>query len=993
MSDDSMIEAFVDEAREHLETIEDDILTLEKQGDTPDTTLVDSVFRAMHTIKGNAGFFGLNTIRNLAHALEDLLSCIRNGEMVMTRANADAVLEGVDLLNRFLEAPESSNGVDTSEIVGRLRGLIAHDVGDEKGEELRKVHSLQDEGGANLNLDLTGLDLGKVRPEQHLVLVEFNLAEWEKKNKINLLKLVKNFQKNGNILDVQVQHEMIDMQKEAQSASIICKVILATELNNEKLVDILKLPEDSCKGIQSIDPSLLDDKEEGNEEPSAPKDVMTQAETLTMGDLAPLVSIMDTLKKEMENQEHAGAWNTTAVRLLKLAEQLLMGEVHFENGSVKLKEGLRKLFPASKKNTIPPEEDGFAGLDDEPEEMVPVLASSSGMEVNPIIAPHLQEFVSTRLSSLDELEVMILESEKGNAEAQGSIKAYLHTLKGELGVLELDVHAELVHAIESALQSEMMTSEQLLQYKDYLATVMQSYDGKIIQLPDQSILDQLLAPEFHFSLAGTAETAIQTHAIATPPAETVRSETFETSKESTTEAPTSQEPLKTTINGQKPAESSAATQKTYTVNGEKPEDSAPVHENPQSETRVSGDTAPGVKKPRQDDSLRVSVGRLDKLIDTIGEAVIAHSIATGDPVVNDTKNPVTASERNLLKQKLNRLDMIMRQIQEYSMSLRMISLKGTFQKMSRLVRDLSRDLQKPVEFVMEGEDTELDKSIVENLGDPLIHMVRNSMDHGIEDQEERKKAGKNPTGTVTLKAYHKAGNVVIEVRDDGKGLDNAQLLAKAIKKGLVKEDDQLTDDEIQQLIFHPGFSTKEAVSQLSGRGVGMDVVKRNIEAMRGAVEISSEYGKGSVFTIKLPLTLAIISGMIISSNKEKYIIPTLAIIETLRVKHDTVQSVTGKGEMIKLRNELLKVVHVDEVLETGTKNSGWEERIGLVVEDAMGRKCALLTDHILDQQQVVIKKIGEGLGEIQGVSGGAIMNDGNISLILDVNGIIKTANS
>jgi len=987
MSDDSMIEAFVDEAREHLETIEDDILTLEKQGDTPDTTLVDSVFRAMHTIKGNAGFFGLNTIRDLAHALEDLLSCIRNGEMVMTRANADAVLEGVDLLNRFLENPESSNGVDTSEIVGRLRGLIAHDVGDEKGEELRKVHTLQDEGGEDLNLDLTGLDLGKVRPAQHLVLVEFNLAEWEKNNKLNLMKLVKNFQKNGNILDVQVQHEMIDMQKEAQTAMIICKVILATELNNEKLVDILKLPKDSCKGIQSIDSSHLDEEGESNIPHSAPKDVITLAENLTMGDLAPLVSIMDTLKKEMETEEHAGAWKTTAVRLLKLAEQLLMGEVHFENGSGKLREGLRKLFPAGTKTTAPPTEDDFAGLDEEPEEIASAASSSSSMEVNPLMAPHLQEFVSSLLSSLDELEVMILESEKGIAEAQGSIKAYLHTLKGELGVLELDAHAELVHAIESALQSDMMTSEQLLQYKDYLATVMQSYDGKSIQLPDQSVLDQLLAPEFHFSIAAANDAKEDPK--ATKPAEV---DTPKPQQESTLETAPSLDAPKAPINGQKPT-ASQTTEKTSAINGEKPEAPAPLKKKADDEIPGSAEAVPGVKKPRQDDSLRVSVGRLDKLIDTIGEAVIAHSIATGDPVVNDTKNPVTASERNLLKQKLNRLDMIMRQIQEFSMSLRMISLKGTFQKMSRLVRDLSRDLQKPVDFVMEGEDTELDKSIVENLGDPLIHMVRNSMDHGIEDQETRKKAGKKPTGTVTLKAYHKAGNVVIEVRDDGKGLDNAQLLAKAIKKGIVKEDDQLTDDEIQQLIFHPGFSTKEAVSQLSGRGVGMDVVKRNIEAMRGAVEISSEYGKGSVFTIKLPLTLAIISGMIISSNKEKYIIPTLAIVETLRVKHETVQSVTGKGEMIKLRNELLKVVHVDEVLETGAKNSGWEERIGLVVEDAMGRKCALLTDHILDQQQVVIKKIGEGLGEIQGVSGGAIMNDGNISLILDVNGIIKTANN
>ncbi|MBN1759969.1 MAG: chemotaxis protein CheA [Chitinispirillaceae bacterium] len=390
-------------------------------------------------------------------------------------------------------------------------------------------------------------------------------------------------------------------------------------------------------------------------------------------------------------------------------------------------------------------------------------------------------------------------------------------------------------------------------------------------------------------------------------------------------------------------------------------------------------------KTTVEDTIRVPVKRLDQLIDMIGEGVIAQSMVYANDAVAGLKDLA-------LEKKIAQSMLIMRQIQEMSMSLRMVALRSTFQKMARLVRDLSKKVSKEVEFVMEGEDTELDKSVVENIGDPLIHMLRNSLDHGIESTEERAAAGKTGKAKITLRAYHKAGNVCIEIEDDGRGLDRDKILRKAIERGLCKENDNPTNQEVFQYIFMPGFSTAAVVTDISGRGVGMDVVQRNITSLRGAIDIQSEKGKGTLFTIRLPLTLAIINGMIVRLNRERYIVPTLSILESILPKKEQIETVVGKGEVLKVRGELVRMIRLESLFfgSNGAAKKG-VDGIALVVEDAMGRKVALFVDEIIDQQQVVIKNIGEGLGEIPGVAGGAIMSDGNISLILDIAGIVKIA--
>jgi len=383
-----------------------------------------------------------------------------------------------------------------------------------------------------------------------------------------------------------------------------------------------------------------------------------------------------------------------------------------------------------------------------------------------------------------------------------------------------------------------------------------------------------------------------------------------------------------------------------------------------------------------EDSIRVPVDRLDQLIDAIGESVIAQSMVFGDPLVVGARDLA-------LEKKMASAAMMLRRIQELSMSLRMVAIRQTFQKMSRLVRDLSRKQGKLVDLELDGEATELDKTVVENIGDPLVHMVRNSVDHGLETAEQRRAAGKPERGRIVLRAFHKAGSVHVEIEDDGRGLNRARILEKAVAAGIVKPGQDVPDQDVWRLIFHPGLSTAEKVTDISGRGVGMDVVKRNIESLRGTIDIRSTEGRGTCFTIRLPLTLAIIGGMVIRVGPERYIIPTLSVHATLRPTPDQISTVKGKGELLNLRGELLPLIRLHDQFDLGREQE-IHEGVVLVVEDAMGRKTGLAADEILDQQQVVVKTLGAGVSS-QGLTGAAIMNDGTVSLILDVAGVVRAA--
>lgn len=384
------------------------------------------------------------------------------------------------------------------------------------------------------------------------------------------------------------------------------------------------------------------------------------------------------------------------------------------------------------------------------------------------------------------------------------------------------------------------------------------------------------------------------------------------------------------------------------------------------------------------ETLKIEAERLDRLVDMIGELVIAESMVTQDfEVINKASTRVA---RNL-----THLNKITRELQEIGMSLRMMPVRPVFERMARLARDLAKKSNRKIEFSMYGEDTEIDKSVVEKISDPLTHMIRNAVDHGIESSiEDRLKLGKSDVGHIYLRAFHKSGDIIIEVEDDGKGLDKERILDKAKEKGLITEGQFMSEQDIFNLIFMPGFSTANVVTDVSGRGVGMDVVNRNIQSLRGQIEIHSTQGKGTTFTLRLPLTLAIMDGIIVQVGSEQYIIPTLSVVESIRPKTEEISTVMENAEMLSIRGKLIPMFRIAGLFQVSDAIQNPIDALIVIVEDE-GKQIGFMVDKLVGHQQIVIKSLGESFGNIKGISGGAIMADGQVGLILDVSGIVRLA--
>ncbi len=395
------------------------------------------------------------------------------------------------------------------------------------------------------------------------------------------------------------------------------------------------------------------------------------------------------------------------------------------------------------------------------------------------------------------------------------------------------------------------------------------------------------------------------------------------------------------------------------------------------------DTAAQGQAHSGDEKIKVSTARLDNLVNMVGELVVAQLM------VSEEVNTTQASEHNLCH-KVAQQNKIIRELQQLSMSIRMVPIGGVFQKMARLVRDLSRKSGKEINFTTSGDETELDRTVVDKIADPLVHLIRNAIDHGIEPPEERTKAGKNPKGLIELRAFHEAGNIVIEIEDDGKGLEKERILKKAIDNGIVTAEQELSEEEIFKLVLHAGLSTAQKVTSVSGRGVGMDVVKKSVESLHGRIDINSTLGKGATFTIRMPLTLAIIDGQIIRVGSNRYIIPINSIDRCLKPTAEQLSSVQGRGEMAMVQGKLMPLTRLYRLFGVTPSTEDPTESSLVVVEDD-SKKCCLLLDELLGQQQVVIKSLGGGLGKVKGVSGGAIMGDGRVSLILDIPGLMELA--
>ena len=575
-----------------------------------------------------------------------------------------------------------------------------------------------------------------------------------------------------------------------------------------------------------------------------------------------------------------------------------------------------------------------------------------------------QMFCAEAQDLLQDVEQGVLTLES-NAQDQSTIDTVFrafHTFKGNSSMLKLAVLQRLAHELESLLDQVrrgkmaltresidliLKGSDVIRQYVDEMSRQLGGVNrGRTIRLPVQRII-----ADVHALLAGKPATPA-TPAVAASPVV----------------APAVAAPAVAAPEVAKPAVSEAVELPTP-----EPERTLPAV------TAEMVSTEPAVAAPAG--VVRVDTLKLDSLIDLVGELVVAQS-----QVVQSQELKGIANEH--LARSLSQLRSITSDLQRTAMSLRMVPIRGTFRKMTRLVRDLAGDLGKEINLRLEGEETELDRTVVEELSDPLVHMIRNSADHGIELPGERAAAGKPAAGTITLKAFHQGGFIVVQIEDDGRGLNTGRILAKAVERGLVDAQESLAESQILDLIFMPGFSTAEQVTGLSGRGVGMDVVRRNIEKIRGKVEVESVPGKGTRFTTYVPLTLALIEGLLVGVGDQRYIIPTLSVQESFRPLPGAVTTVQGRGELISVRGRLTPLLRLGRHLNTPSKADDPSRGIVVVVESGQDSRC-LFVDELIGKQEVVIKSLGDVFRDQHAFAGAAILGDGRVGLILDVNALVK----
>jgi two-component system chemotaxis sensor kinase CheA len=570
----------------------------------------------------------------------------------------------------------------------------------------------------------------------------------------------------------------------------------------------------------------------------------------------------------------------------------------------------------------------------------------------------LSGFISEAFEHLESIELNVLELEQNpnDQEIINNIFRPFHTIKGVSGFLNLMTINKLAHATENLLddvRNGKLTMNSgiidiVLGVGDFLRTMIQNLSDVLEK--GQEYYQQYDIKEFLARIKICQEGS---------------------------EAGQGEEPVHVTEAAEPPVQQRQAPQPAEDLSFAEP--TSPAAKMVEAVVNAAG---PAQKK-NIEAAIKVDINKLDGLVNAVGELVIMQAMVQHNPLIAGLSDPKLSKD-------FSQLTRITTDLQKTAMSMRMVPIRQTFQKMTRLVRDLSKKTGKLVNLVMEGEETEIDRNMVDSIYDPLVHMIRNSVDHGVQLPAERLKRGKPEAGTVKLSAYQKGGNIIIEIVDDGEGVNTEKIRNKALERGLIQAGGSYTDHEINNLIFLAGFSTADKITDVSGRGVGMDVVKKGVETLRGKVELQSTPGEGSLFLMYLPLTLAIIDGIVVRVGFERYIIPTIAIRESMRPRMENYNTVQGKGETLLVRDTLLPIIRLYHVFGVADACTDISQGIVVVVENE-GRQRALLVDELLGKQEVVIKSLGGYMKDIKGVAGGTILGDGRVGLILDLAGLISVS--
>jgi two-component system chemotaxis sensor kinase CheA len=616
----------------------------------------------------------------------------------------------------------------------------------------------------------------------------------------------------------------------------------------------------------------------------------------------------------------------------------------------------------------------------------------------------MEDFLIEAFEMIEQLDqdLVELESNPDDLELLNKIFRVAHTIKGSGSFLNLDVLTKLTHHMEDILnkarKSELKITpdimDVILESVDMMKALLENIRDNGTDVTDDINIDPVVAKLDAISKGKAVSNSDDS---AEEETEEVEDDISEADLENMT--PEEVEAEIERLLKQRAEEDKKLREEMKKENSSENKSDTPKEEKqvpkkqetkPTPKKEEPKKSVPAKKSSNVEQTIRVDVNRLDNLMNLIGELVLSKNRLI--KIYNDVEERYEGEHfLDELNQVVSSISIVTTDLQIAVMKTRMLQIGKVFNKFPRVIRDLSRELGKKVNLIIKGEDTELDKSIIEEIGDPLMHMIRNSVDHGIESPEERIAAGKPEVGTVELKAYNEGNQIVIEIADDGRGMDPDMLKSKALEKGLIseKEADMMSDKEAFMLIFKPGFSTAAKITNVSGRGVGMDVVKTNVEKLNGIIEVDSTPGEGSVFKIKIPLTLAIIQALLVAAQEELFAIPLANVIETVRITTEDISAVEGKS-VLKLRDEVLPLVNMSDIFKI-EKILGNNQYLYVVVLGVGASKVGLIVDGLIGQEEIVIKSLGEYLKGIEGIAGATIRGDGKVTLIVDVAALMKLA--
>lgn len=956
--DPELFADFITEAKEHLETIEPNLLELEK---TPDNlALLNDIFRPMHSLKGASGFLGLNRINQLAHKSENILDELRKGSMVVTSEIMDVILTSTDALRQMIDNLEASNAegdVEIEHIMAQIDAIMAGESAPATPQPEPAV-PVEDADATPAGQPIQA-DRTEAAPE-----TAASSARNEEK--------------------VDEADAAQGMSTKEWVAALPCiEPYALTAFGEGHLKDFI---DESYEIIANLNDGLL----ELEENPTGRDDLVNDlfrffhnmkgnSGIIGYTDLNALTHEAETLLNNVRQGKITPSHEL--IDLLLLVVDVMEGLVQ------KIDIASRRTTPFDTSPVIKQLQQALAGgVVSLPEEL---LAAQNGDTQGKGRATQAE---SPQAASVEVVNPTIIAAGAEGDDAdvfRVTVRQQIEIIHAALATLQKDgSHKDSIDAVYRCLNAiknacSFMGQTEIKVYAERTAGIVDQGRrsgidfGLMVDLLNQEvgIIDDMVQKILN---EGKIAAAAEAGAVDSKP---------DAPKEQ--RLPAAPTPAKVAADKPQPAPAPVVEDKPApAVQTPKP---APTSAQPAVAPKKAA-AAPAAKPAaaqanethKSSSTIRVDHERLDHLMNLIGELIInrnrytliARSLEGGDNI-NISEVAQSLSETTYAMARISD------DLQDTIMKVRMVPVSSVFSRFPRLVRDLSRKSGKEVDLIMEGEETELDKSVVEVIGDPLVHLIRNSVDHGIEPEDVRIAAGKPAKGKVTLRAFHKGNSVAIEIEDDGKGIDPDKMREVAIRKGIVTPEEaaQLDDREAMELIFAPGFSSAEKITDISGRGVGMDVVRTNIKNLKGSVSTNSEVGKGTRFTLSLPLTLAIIDALMVNVSGQMYAIPLDAVSETTKIEAERLTDVKGR-KAVTLRGEVLGIVELSEMLGL-PHTEPLPEVLSVVVIHDNERRLGLVVDQLLERQEIVIKPLGAYLGDLKGISGATIMGDGSVILILD----------